>query len=389
MSRTYPDLHDHIEALRKAGLLIVVDRPINKDTEMHPLVRWQFRGGIREEDRKAFLFTNVTDGTGRAFDIPVLVCGLAGNRAIYSLGMQCAVDEIRDTWIRAMTRPIPPQLVADAPCQEIVYTGADLTTGHGLDDIPVPISTPGWDNAAYTTSSHYITKDPETGTQNMGYRGQLKAPDRLGMNTSIELRTGGYVHWLKWKALGKPMPCAVVLGCPPAVSFTAVQKLPEHVDEAARDRWPDRPAAQRGQGQDGRPARARRGGDRHRGLRQHGVPRARSPVRRVPRPRQPPGVQRLSRRDRDHAPARRRDHLMVVRGAPSSERRPHEHRDANAGQTVARARREPRMTLGIAHLSPVLSIIFGVLILIMPRFLNYFVAIYLILAGLLGLGVLR
>jgi hypothetical protein len=47
------------------------------------------------------------------------------------------------------------------------------------------------------------------------------------------------------------------------------------------------------------------------------------------------------------------------------------------------------MTFGIPHLSPVLSIIFGVLILIMPRFLNYFIAIYLILAGLLGLGVMR
>ena len=47
------------------------------------------------------------------------------------------------------------------------------------------------------------------------------------------------------------------------------------------------------------------------------------------------------------------------------------------------------MTIGIAHLNPALSIIFGVLILIMPRFLNYFVAIYLILAGLLGLGVIR
>ncbi len=230
--RAYPDLHDHIEALRKAGLLVVVDRPINKDTEMHPLVRWQFRGGIREQDRKAFLFTNVVDSKGRTFDIPVLVCGLAGNRAIYSLGMQCGLDEIRDTWIRAMTHPIPPRVIEGAPCHEIVYTGADLTTGHGLDDIPVPISTPGWDNAPYTTSSHFITKDPETGVQNMGnYRGQLKAPDRLGMNTSIELRTGGYVHWLKWKALGQPMPCAVVLGCPPAVSFTAVQKLPEHVDE--------------------------------------------------------------------------------------------------------------------------------------------------------------
>jgi hypothetical protein len=36
-----------------------------------------------------------------------------------------------------------------------------------------------------------------------------------------------------------------------------------------------------------------------------------------------------------------------------------------------------------------LSIVFGVLILIVPRFLNYLVAIYLILVGLLGLGILR
>lgn len=43
----------------------------------------------------------------------------------------------------------------------------------------------------------------------------------------------------------------------------------------------------------------------------------------------------------------------------------------------------------ITHLSPFLSIIFGVLILLIPRFLNYFVAIYLIVSGLLGLGVLR
>ena len=47
------------------------------------------------------------------------------------------------------------------------------------------------------------------------------------------------------------------------------------------------------------------------------------------------------------------------------------------------------MTLTAAHLSPLLSIVFGILILIVPRFLNYLVAIYLILAGLLGLGVVR
>src|SRR5471030_3509192 len=68
-NRTYPDLHEHIAALRKAGLLIEIDRPINKDTEMHPLVRWQFRGGISPEDRRAFLFTNVHDSKGRKYDI--------------------------------------------------------------------------------------------------------------------------------------------------------------------------------------------------------------------------------------------------------------------------------------------------------------------------------
>src|SRR5258705_11496404 len=58
LERTYPDLHDHVRTLEEAGQLITVDRPINKDTEMHPLVRWQFRVGIEEKDRKAFLFTN-------------------------------------------------------------------------------------------------------------------------------------------------------------------------------------------------------------------------------------------------------------------------------------------------------------------------------------------
>jgi 4-hydroxy-3-polyprenylbenzoate decarboxylase len=232
-TRGYRDLHEHIEALREAGLLVVVDRLINKDTEMHPLVRWQFRGGIPEEDRRAFLFTNITDSKGRKYDLPVLVCGLAGNRAIYSLGMGCPLEKLKETWIKAINHPIPPNVVArGAPCQELIFEGTDLLNGNGLDALPVPISTPGWDNAPYTSSSHFITKDPETGIQNMGnYRGMIKAPNRMGMNPSIELRTGGFIHWELWKKRRQRMPVAVVVGCPPIVSFTAVQKLPERLDE--------------------------------------------------------------------------------------------------------------------------------------------------------------
>ncbi len=47
------------------------------------------------------------------------------------------------------------------------------------------------------------------------------------------------------------------------------------------------------------------------------------------------------------------------------------------------------MVIGIAHLQPVVALIAGILILIMPRLLNFIVAIYLILIGVIGLGVIR
>ena len=47
------------------------------------------------------------------------------------------------------------------------------------------------------------------------------------------------------------------------------------------------------------------------------------------------------------------------------------------------------MTITISSLQPVIALAAGVLILIVPRLLNYIVAIYLILVGLIGLGVFR
>jgi hypothetical protein len=46
------------------------------------------------------------------------------------------------------------------------------------------------------------------------------------------------------------------------------------------------------------------------------------------------------------------------------------------------------MTITVAHIQPIISLLSGILILIIPRLLNYIVAVYLILAGLLGLGLL-
>jgi len=70
------DFQDHLADLEAAGLVTRIDTPINKDTELHPLVRLQFIGGIPESKRRAFLFTNVIDASGRRYDIPVVVGGI-------------------------------------------------------------------------------------------------------------------------------------------------------------------------------------------------------------------------------------------------------------------------------------------------------------------------
>ncbi len=155
------DFQEHLARLEAAGLLLRIDRAINKDTELHPLVRWQFQGGLREDERRAFLFTNVVDGEGRRYDTPVAIGALAASAQIYAVGMGRPVEEIGDVWMHAIANPIAPVAVTSAPCQEVVIKGDALRQRDGgLKLLPVPISTPGYDAAPYLTATLCITQDP-------------------------------------------------------------------------------------------------------------------------------------------------------------------------------------------------------------------------------------
>src|SRR5712691_10849843 len=230
------DFQSHLAALEAQGLLVRVDRPINKDTELHPLVRWQFQGGLKEEQRRAFLFTNVVDSSGRRYDIPVAVGALAASPDIYAVGMGRPVAEIEAAWVRAIANPISPVAVSAPSCQAVVIAGAELSgAGRGLARLPVPISTPGFDAAPYLTATLCVTRDPDTGIQNMGtYRGALKATDRLGVRMAARIGgAGGYLHWKKHNKRREPMPCAIVIGCAPVAMFTGGMKLAIDLDEMA------------------------------------------------------------------------------------------------------------------------------------------------------------
>ena len=228
----WPNLASYVEALDKAGKLVRITTPVNKDTELHPLVRLQFRG-LPESQRKAFLFDNIHDSNGRKHDIPVLVGALAGTGEIYAMGMGCSIEEIPDVWTKALDNPITPKEVSKGACQEVVITGEELTRpGGGLGRLPIPISTPGFDNAPYTSASHWITKDPDKGIHNVGnYRGMVKAENRIGAAPGM-VGVGMRDHIDRWRKKGaKSMPAAIVIGAPPHVTYAAVTRIPNDVCE--------------------------------------------------------------------------------------------------------------------------------------------------------------
>ena len=310
--RAPADMHEQMRILEERGLLRRIDRPICKDTELHPLARWMFTGGLPDSARQALLFTNVHGADGRKYDMPVLVGALAASPAIYAAGMGVPVEAIGEVWNRGMAVPIPPEPTTNPPCQEVVIKGDALRApGGGLAALPVPISTPGFDAAPYFTATLCVTKDPETGVRNMGtYRAALKDLDRLGVRMASRLSgAGGYLHWRKYKAMGQKMPCAIVLGASPIVMFTGPQKLRIDEDEMAV-----------AGGLAGRPIRTcqvphdrsrnpRRRRDRHRGADRHRIAGAGRPVRREPRPCRARRLQHVDDRHRDHASARRGAHL--------------------------------------------------------------------------------
>ena len=232
IERGYADLPEHVAALERAGLLVRVRRQINKDTEMHPLVRWQYRGGLPEEEWRGFFFEHVTDAKGRRYDIPVAVGVMAGSKYICAVGLDCRPEELWLKWDEAFRRPIDPVIVERGPVQEVIQKGGELRRAGGLLQFPIPISTPGFDGAPFITAGHWVTKDPETAIRNVGnYRGHIKAMDRVGIFPG----PGQHVlaHWHKCKERKIPLEAAIIVGPPPVVSYAAVQKVPYGVDELA------------------------------------------------------------------------------------------------------------------------------------------------------------
>ncbi len=221
-------LREYLQALDKAGKLVTIDRPMNKDTQLATLLYLQERGLSREQ-HKVFLFNNVCDSRGNRYDIPVVYAALRASFA--DIALQCHPDELDEKVVKAHRNPIEPLLVAQGPVQEVVYTGERLLEKGGMDEFPVPITHPGWDGGPVMAASCWVTKDPDTGQRNVGvYRSHVYARDRLGIHMAGPHRDI-QTHWQKCRAKGIPLQAAIVIGGPPHFTYAGTSSLRPGVDE--------------------------------------------------------------------------------------------------------------------------------------------------------------
>jgi UbiD family decarboxylase len=164
----------------------------------------------------------------KGYDIPLVVGILGGSRAIYSLAMECPVEQAQDKWAAATAQPIAPRLVQDGLCQEEVYCDGQIEQVR----LPAPVWTVGQDPGPYHTSPFVFSKDPETGIQNVGtYRVQARSARRLGIMINPPRNMNHHIR--KNDQAGRPTDVAIVFGADPVIGLAAVTPFPYGVDELA------------------------------------------------------------------------------------------------------------------------------------------------------------
>src|SRR5207249_93362 len=249
----------------QAGRLRRVSVPVSRDLEITEITDRVSKGP--SERNVALLFERV-EGS----DMPVLVNAFgAADRLALALGVG-TLDELGERVAKLLDVKLPgtfaerlrklgtlfdlvkagPRRVTDAPCQEVVETERP-----SLASLPVLRCWPK-DGGRYITLPCVFTRDPSTGTRNVGmYRLQVFDDRTLGMHW--QTHKGGAEHERLTNEFrgtephrtsstpptvgagpgnpAKEMPVAIALGGDPALIYAASAPLPPSVDEVVFAGW--------------------------------------------------------------------------------------------------------------------------------------------------------
>jgi 4-hydroxy-3-polyprenylbenzoate decarboxylase len=241
---SYADLRDFIRQLESLGELKRIGTEVSPRLEMT-----EFCDRMLKKGGPALLFEKPAGHSmpvlGNLFGTVrrvALAMGAESEIALREIGkLLAALREpeaprgLRELWERlpelrhvlSKVMDMAPKELSSAPCQEIVWEGADVDLGR----LPVQTCWPD-DVGPLLTWGLTVTRGPLKPRQNLGiYRQQVIAPNRVIMRWlahrggALDFRDHSIAH------PGKPFPVAVALGADPATILAAVTPVPDTLGE--------------------------------------------------------------------------------------------------------------------------------------------------------------
>jgi len=201
------DFRRFIGELDKQQLLTHIEKECSLDSEVANV--------LNALDGKTVMFEKVRGYTNK------VVGGICGSRETIALGLGTNVEGIVHKMIGAINKPVKPDVVTDAPCQEVVESGVDLSK------LPLPKYLSG-DGGRYISSGIVIVNDKEWG-RNVCYHRLMEIGKDRFVGRIIEQR--GTDKALK-KAGGE-IDFAMCLGNSIPVLMAAATSLADEQDELA------------------------------------------------------------------------------------------------------------------------------------------------------------
>ncbi len=203
------DLRTYLDDLK--GELLRIEKEVDPRTEL---------GALCSESERPLLFHKVKEYPGwRICDI------LVKTRTAQAVTLRTTEDKVLlELGARLNQGPRPWKVVADGPVQEIIWRGdeADLLR------LPIAVHSEG-DPGPYIGGGMAVTKDPDTGIQNVAF---LRVQCLNGRRAPFSMAPRhNYEHYRKYEARGEPMPMAMVIGHHPAYEIAANYSGRYGVDE--------------------------------------------------------------------------------------------------------------------------------------------------------------
>jgi 4-hydroxy-3-polyprenylbenzoate decarboxylase len=229
----YNSLAEFVQVLERAGELRRIAHPVKAELEITEIA-----DRVMKNAGPALLFESVA---GKS--MPVLINAFGSmKRMALALSVNDVEEIAADIAKLIQTKPpksfkdkfhflgelmklagIPPKIVKEGPCQEVIERAPDL----GF--LPVLTCWPG-DAGPFITLPMVFSKDPVKGTRNVGlYRMQVFDKQTTGMHW--HLHKVGARHYQRQKEAAGKLELAVCLGGDPAMIYAATAPLPDQIDE--------------------------------------------------------------------------------------------------------------------------------------------------------------